>query len=326
MIEQALSRLAAGGWEVPVIIAGAMLTVILAAAGLRAALGRGRDEVRERLERAAGDAAGAGSGSGSGSGDGGLLARLARPFAWATRPTRAAELSRLRARLAQAGLRSDHAMELFLATKVVMAATVTLAFLHVNSRLAHGLRFPMDAAVAVWTCGGAFLLPSLWLAGRIRDRQVAIQRSLPDAMDLMVTCVEAGLGLDAALARVSDEMSLAAPLLGSELKLTFLEIQAGIARRDAFRRLADRTGVEDLRQLSAVLTQTEIFGTSVARALRVHADGMRVRRMQLAEEKAGMVGVKMTFPLVLCILPSLVAVVMGPALASIFEHIIKPGR
>jgi tight adherence protein C len=136
-------------------------------------------------------------------------------------------------------------------------------------------------------------------------------------MDLLVTCVEAGLGLDAALSRVAEEMALAAPLLGRELNVTFLEIQAGVPRRDAFRRLADRTGVEDLKTLSAVLTQTEIFGTSIARALRVHAEGMRVKRMQKAEERAAMVSVKMTFPLILCILPSLIAVVLGPAAAQI---------
>ena len=140
-------------------------------------------------------------------------------------------------------------------------------------------------------------------------------------MDLLVTCVEAGLGLDAALARVADEIRLASPLLAQELNLTFLEIQAGIARRDAFRRLSERTGVEDLRQLSAVLTQTEMFGTSIAKALRVHADGMRIKRMQRAEERAASVGVKMTLPLILCILPSLIAVVLGPAMVSMIEQL-----
>jgi tight adherence protein C len=136
-------------------------------------------------------------------------------------------------------------------------------------------------------------------------------------MDLLVTCVEAGLGLDAAMARVSEEMTLASPILATELNHTFLEVQAGIPRADSFRRLAERTGVEDLRALSAMLIQTDIFGTSVARALRVHSDGMRVKRMQRAEEKAAMVSVKMTIPLVLCILPSLIAVVMGPAVVMI---------
>jgi tight adherence protein C len=144
-------------------------------------------------------------------------------------------------------------------------------------------------------------------------------------MDLMVTCVEAGLGIDAAMARVADEIGLASPLLGAELNLTFLEVQAGVSRPDAFRRLAERTGVEDLRSLSAMLIQTELFGTSVARALRVHAEGMRVRRMQRAEERAAMVGVKMTIPLVLFILPSLISVLLGPAIVSIFETLFTNG-
>jgi tight adherence protein C len=131
------------------------------------------------------------------------------------------------------------------------------------------------------------------------------------------------LGIDASLSRVSEEIGIASPTLAAELNVTFLEVQAGVTRPDAFRRLAERTGVEELRQLSAMLIQTELFGTSVARALRVHAEGMRIKRMQRAEEKAAMVGVKMTIPLVLCILPSLIAVMLGPAIASIVETLFR---
>jgi tight adherence protein C len=310
-------------WELGLIALAAMTTVVLLAAGARAMLVPRRDEVLDRLE-GGGERADAGPAA-EGGASAGVLARLARPFAWVARPTQAAELNRLRQRLVQAGFRSEYAMELFLASKLVLAGLATLAFLHVNGRLVRGLSFPMDAAVAVWLCGAMFFLPNLWLGGRIKQRQLTLERSLPDAMDLLVTCVEAGLGLDAALSRVAEEMHLAAPLLASELQLTFLEVKAGVARREAFRRLADRTGVEDLRQLSAVLTQTEIFGTSIARALRVHGDSMRTKRMQKAEEKAGMVGVKMTIPLILCILPSLMAIVLGPALVSIYEKLINNG-
>jgi tight adherence protein C len=312
--------LGAVGWPAAALLGAVMTTVLLLAAALRATFVRRTDDVLDRLDPVvarplAGEAAGEGDGSGR------LLSRLARPFAWAARPTRAAELSRLRVRLMQGGLRAEHAMELFLASKLMLAALATVGFLQINGRFANGLQFPLDAAVAVWLCGAMFFLPSLWLSGRIKKRQLAVGRALPDAMDLLVTCVEAGLGLDAALQRVADEIELAAPLLGSELRLTFLEIQAGIPRREAFRRLAERTGVEDLRQLSAVLAQTEMFGTSIARALRVHADSMRIKRMQKAEERAGMVGVKMTLPLVLCILPSLMAVVLGPAMVAIYENL-----
>ena len=147
-----------------------------------------------------------------------------------------------------------------------------------------------------------------------------IEEALPDSMDLLVTCVEAGLSLDAAMARVAQELELVAPVLAQEMKQTLLEIQAGVRRSDAFHRLSNRTGVEDLRTLSAMIIQTEMFGTSVSRALRVHAEGMRTKRMQRAEEKAAMVSVKMTVPLILCILPSLFAVVIGPAIAMIAKR------
>jgi tight adherence protein C len=136
----------------------------------------------------------------------------------------------------------------------------------------------------------------------------------------MVTCVEAGLALDAAMSRVAQELELVAPILGQEMKQTLLEIQAGVRRSDAFHRLSNRTGVEDLRTLSAMIIQTEMFGTSVSRALRVHSEGMRTKRMQRAEEQAAMVSVKMTVPLILCILPSLMAVVLGPAAVLIINN------
>jgi len=306
-------------WELGALGVTALMFVVLLAAGARALMVGQRDEVIERLDRL-GDPGLEQAMRVSGITGGGLLARLLKPFARLVRPTQAVELSRLRLRMQQAGLRSDHAMELYLASKLLLACAGTLTFLYSNSRMVGGLAFPMDAAVAVWTCASFFLAPNFWLSRRIKLRKLELERSLPDAMDLLVTCVEAGLGLDAALARVADEIRLASPLLAQELNVTFLEVQAGIARRDAFRRLSERTGVEDLRQLSAVLTQTEMFGTSIARALRVHADGMRIKRMQRAEERAASVGVKMTLPLVLCILPSLLAVVLGPAVATMVEQ------
>jgi tight adherence protein C len=293
----------------------ASLALAAAGLGLRRML-PGRSVVIERLERTVGRIEP--SEHLAGKVEAGPSSYL-RPVIWMVRPSRAEELSRLRQKLVQAGLRGPRALELFLAAKVLLAVALTVAFLQINARLQRQLVFPFDLGVAVWVCAAGFFLPHLWLRSRARARQILISNALPDAMDLTVTCVESGLGLDAAIARVAQEIGLAAPELGSELNLTFLEIQAGVPRADAFRRLAERTGVDDLRSLSAMLIQTEMFGTSVARALRVHGDGMRVRRMQQAEERAGMVGVKMTFPLVLCILPALIAVVMGPAVATIVE-------
>lgn len=309
-------------WELAAAAFAGMVFVAAVAAGIRARLAR-RDEIVERIERVVASSSQGlrGEGAPSESEDPqAALARLFRPVAWLARPTRSDELAQLRAKLIRGGFRGKHAMEVFLGVKLLATPALTLTFLFVNSKLPTPLTFPNDAAVALVLAALAFFFPNLWLHGRIRERQEAIERALPDAMDLLVTCVEAGLGLDAAIARVSEEMRLAAPLLAQELNHTFLEIQAGVARADGFRRLAERTGVEDLRALSAILIQTDMFGTSIARALRVHSDTMRVRRGQRAEEKAAMVSVKMTIPLILCILPSLIAIVMGPAIAMIVKN------
>jgi tight adherence protein C len=254
-----------------------------------------------------------------------IFGRLAAPLVELTKPLAADEISQLRRQLIHAGRRSRHALEVFVACKVGLAVIATATFLRLNSQTVDGLRMPLVAVVAVLLCAGGFLLPNVWLWLATSRRQNLVRRSLPDAMDLLVTCVEAGLGLDAALSRVARELRLSAPLLAGELNLTFLETQAGVPRREALRRLAERTGVGDLRQLAAVLTQTEIFGTSVAAALRVHGDGMRVSRMQNAERRAAMVAVKMTIPLVLFILPALVGVLLGPAVVSIATKMIDKG-
>jgi len=316
-----LAAVSAVNGELVAIALALAAALVAVAAAVQALLAPARSPVLERIDRVVGAGAADGARTSRKKAPG-MWSRLSRPFVSLARPTRPDELSRLHLQLIQAGLRSERVMEAFLASKLVMAATATVVFLQVNGRLPRGLVFPMEAAAAFGVCAVAFFLPNLWLASRIKERQAKIESGLPDAMDLLVTCVEAGLGLDAALARVADEMKLATPLLATELNTTCLEVQAGIARREAFRRLSERTGVEDLRQLSAVLAQTEVFGTSIARALRVHAEGMRVRRMQDAERRAAMVGVKMTFPLVLCILPSLMAIVLGPAMVAIFTKLV----
>lgn len=301
-----------------------MVSVVAVAAGLRLMFA-GRSEVVERLERV-------GRQDLEIFGQGGtpvaepheekssqFLGKLLSPLAKLARPAAGEELSRARLDLIRAGYRGEFALEIFLGLKLVLAAIVPMIFLQVNSMRETPLAFPIDVVMAVWLCGLSFWVPNLIMRSKIKERQTELERALPDAMDLLVTCVEAGLGLDSALARVAEEMQLSSPQLSDQLTQTFLEIQAGIQRADAFRRLAERTGVEDLRQLSAMLIQTDMFGTSVARALRVHSDSMRVKRMQRAEEKAAMVSVKMTIPLVLCILPSLIAVVMGPAIVMIMK-------
>jgi tight adherence protein C len=315
------------GFELVLAAVAGMVFVIALAAGIRSMLS-GRNEVVERLERTGArefrafeaSSVGALPDASAGERASQTLARLLRPFAFLAKPAKSEELSRARLSLIRGGYRGENALEIFLGLKLLLAPLFTIAFLEVNSQVRNPLEFPLDVVVAVWICAVSFFAPNFWLNSKIKERQNALERALPDAMDLLVTCVEAGLGLDAAMSRVSQEMGLAAPILAGEMNLTFLEIQAGIPRADAFRRLAERTGVEDLRALSAMLIQTDVFGTSVARALRVHSEGMRIRRMQRAEEKAAMVSVKMTIPLVLCILPSLMAVVMGPAIVMITKN------
>jgi len=305
-------------------IAG-MLCVLFIAVALRSTFS-GRNEVVDRLGRVGrGNALDTMDGSGAFRAPepkhdfAKTLASLLRPFASLARPTKSDELSRARLNMIRAGLRGENALEIFMGLKLFLAPLLTIAFLEFNANLTNPIQFPVDIVLSVWICGFVFFVPNFWLNGKIKERQQALERALPDAMDLLVTCVEAGLGLDAAMSRVAQELVLSAPILADELNQTFLEVQAGVPRADSFRRLAERTGVEDLRSLSAMLIQTDIFGTSVARALRIHSDGMRVKRMQQAEEKAAMVSVKMTVPLVLFILPSLIAIVMGPAIVMITQ-------
>src|SRR5262249_39799786 len=156
----------------------------------------------------------------------------------------------------------------------------------------------------------------------VTARQTELSRALPDTLDLLITCVEAGLGIEAALNRLTAEIGLSAPLLAGELRQTTMEIQAGMGRADAFRRLAERTGLEELRSLSAMLIQTEMFGTSIGRALRVHSSAIRVKRTHRAEEQGATVAVKMMLPLIFCILPSLFVIIMGPAVVRILHNML----
>ena len=201
--------------------------------------------------------------------------------------------------------------------KVLLALCFVVVLLWVNTARLNPISMLPAWGIAVAALG--FFIPNIWVARRAAERKRSIDEGLPDTLDLMVTCVEAGLGLDAALQRVAGEMMLAHPVLAEELTLTFLEVKAGARRTEAFRALADRTGVTDLKTLAATLNQTDMFGTSVGQALRVQAEGMRVHRMQRAEERAGVLSVKMTVPLVVCFLPALLAVILGPAWVNIVE-------
>jgi len=231
-------------------------------------------------------------------------------------PTPAGEMGKLRARLVASGYRRPEALAVFIGMRLGLAV---LAFALVA--------LPIFGRANVLLSFGAaalgYLLPGMALGRMAQRRQHRIRLSLPDALDLLVVSVEAGLGLDQAIQRVGEELAFAHRELSDELRLVNLELRAGTARSDALHNLATRTGVDDLSSLVAMLVQTDKFGTSVAQSLRVHSDTLRTKRRQRAEEAAAKTGVKMVFPLVFCIFPAIWVVTIGPA-AIKFVQVLFP--
>jgi len=291
-----------------------LAAVAFLASGVRAIVARSEESLAQRL--GALDAAQPAAAEPARGRIGAALARALAPLAKLAQPGRDQE-SRLRQRLAQAGLRAESAPTIFSAAKVLAASAGLAAFAWVSATRVDPL--PLGPALAVLPFAVGYYLPDAWLRQRIAARKLALERGLPDALDLLVTCVEAGLGLDQAMQRVADEIALAWPVLSDELHLTYLEVNAGIRRIEAMYRLAERTGLAELKSLAATLNQTEIFGTSIGTALRVQSESMRIRRMQRAEERAAIVSVKLMIPLVVCVLPSLIAIVVGPAVVNIIN-------
>jgi len=216
------------------------------------------------------------------------------------------EMGTLRLRLVQAGFRRDEALTIFFGMRVTVA-------LGLFSLFAGGLIGRPNMLMALGGLGLGYILPGMLLARLAKRRAHRIRLSLADMLDLLVVSVEAGLGLDAALQRVGQELAFAYPELADELRLINLELRAGKPRSEALRNLADRTGVDDLSSLVTMLIQTDKFGTSVAQSLRVYSETLRTKRRQRAEEAAAKTGVKMVFPLVVCIFPAIWVITIGPA-------------
>jgi tight adherence protein C len=181
-------------------------------------------------------------------------------------------------------------------------------------------------AFAFVAAGLAYFTPTLWLGRAISERRRTIQNGLADAIDLMIVCIESGSGIDQALNRVAEELALPYPALARELELVSAETRAGKPRIEAFKNFAERTKVDDVRSLVAMLVQTDRFGTSVGQALRTHAETSRTKRRQRAEEKAAKLGVKLLFPLVFCLFPAFYLVVLGPAMIQIFRQFVWGGQ
>jgi tight adherence protein C len=232
------------------------------------------------------------------------------------------EQSALKTKLANAGFRSDAAVMVYSGLRLACL----LLFL-AGSFVAFVLGRPMTLGNIQWVIiftGFGFYLPSMVLWYLRRKRQETIFLTLPDALDLLVVCVESGLGLDAAMRRVCEEMQDHAKVICEELSLANFQLQVGRPRREVLHDLGVRTGVDDVRSLAAILIQADRFGSSIAQALRVQSDSMRTRRKQLAEEKAAKTAVQLLFPLILFIFPGIFVVLVGPAAINIAETLIKP--
>jgi tight adherence protein C len=248
--------------------------------------------------------------------------RMLKPLAQHLTPGEHVRSNSMRMRLVQAGYMRPSALGTYYAIRLVCAVALPLLIvallpilsktLSVNQLLVLG-----GSAVLI----GLYLPPAM-LSRRISQRQLEVSEGFPDALDMMLVCVEAGLGLDAAINRVGSEIGKAHPILGEQMELVGLEMRAGKPRHEALRNLASRTGVDEVRSLSTLLIQSDALGASIAQSLRVHAEDMRARRMLKAEEKAHKLPVKLSIPLILCVLPSLMIVILAPAALRIMDTLL----
>ncbi|WP_256081218.1 type II secretion system F family protein [Massilia sp. YIM B04103] len=241
------------------------------------------------------------------------VARVVQPFTRLSLPEEGWERSELRTRFMNAGWRNASVPTLYFAAKTVLS----LGLPAVSGALAAGLASRMPGQGFMFLLFGAatlgYYLPNGVLANIARRRQRDIFENLPDALDLLTVCVEAGLSMERALAKVAAEVHIKSMVLAQELQLVLMEMRAGFSKEKALRNLALRSGVEDVDTLVAMLVQAERFGTSMGDSLRVHAENLRLKRSQAAEEAASKVAVKLLFPLIFCIFPALMVVLMGPA-------------
>jgi tight adherence protein C len=223
----------------------------------------------------------------------------------------------------RAGIHNESASAVHWGVKIVLAVVSPSVFIVTRTLALGGLSNEITIAAAVSCAVLGFYLPDIWLNRRAERRRLRLLESLPGAMDLLVICVEAGMGLDSAINKVAQELSIGAPELGEEFKLMNLEMRAGKQRTDALKNLSARTNLDEISSLTTLLIQTDKFGTSMADALRVYSEAYRTQRYQRAEEVAAKLPVKMAIPLVFCIFPSLFLVVLGPAAINIYRVLIK---
>jgi tight adherence protein C len=292
------------------------LAVFLFVGGLLFMLSWAANPARRRLE-ALGSAGGEARGSWAT-----VIVNAVQPFARYLMPASGKERGTMEDKFVKAGIQSAHAMPVFYGAKTALALLLLLAWMFASNMLPRLTTQQVIFYGALISFIG-LTIPNFILNRMVERRQRALRNAFPDALDLLVVCVESGLGLAAGLQRVASELQVSHPELAGELERVNAEMQAGMERELALRNMATRTGLEDIRSLVGLLVQTMRFGTSVADALRVYADEFRDRRMQAAEEQAAKLGTKMIFPMVLCFFPSFFLVAIGPAvirLVQVFGH------
>ncbi|HOX39491.1 MAG TPA: type II secretion system F family protein [Candidatus Brocadiia bacterium] len=307
------------------VVAIIVVVLVLAALGVAAIIGSKKGSLNTRLGVPSEESAGTVKITSSGPDFGTLMTeKVFKPLSAVLQPRGGG--SGVRQRLLYAGIRRKGALEIFLGFKLMLMIVLPLflggAIYFMNKPDGMFAR----AKILQWALGGValgMLLPNFYLGSKARKRQESITLTLPDALDLLVVCVEAGLGLDAAILKIGEEMRETAPDLAEELVLVNLEMKAGKPRQEALRNLGLRTGVEDCKQLAARIIQADRFGTSIAKSLRIHSGVLRTRRRQAAEEKAAKTTVKLLFPLVFFIFPCIFLVILGPAAVMISRAFLK---
>jgi tight adherence protein C len=307
-----------GGNTAILFIALAAAAVFALTMGLSGIVGGLLDPVRRRLGQLSSDEYKAGSNAAA-------LADSLSKFAALIAPRTERERQRVDRLLMYAGYRSTSARTLYYGVKALLVMTLPIVVLLASPMFPtlSTNRLMLFAAMAGYI---GWIACSMWLDHQVAKRQRALRAGFPDALDLLVVCVESGLGLAPALQRVAEELAVSHPALGDELVLVNAEMRAGVERGTALKNLSERTGLEDIRGMTALLVQTMRFGTSIADALRVYAEEFRDKRTQAAEEEAAKIGTKMVFPLVLFLFPAFFLVAIGPAVIGLIDVFARLGN
>lgn len=276
--------------------------------------------IKSRLDQIAAGGHAAVKDQAAGSGWKQTIVRLAKPLAKLTLSNDEWDNSSYRIRFMRAGLRSPAVPAIYFASKTVLLFLLPGLFLLFAGT--DNLEMATEAAVLSVLAAAGYYAPNAWLSRTIAYRQRELFENFPDAIDLMTICVEAGLGLDAALAKVGKEIQVSSPVLAEEIRQIDLELRAGASRENALRNLAVRSGVEEIEALVAMLIQADRFGTSTAVSMRVFSDVLRAKRRLRAEEAAGKIELKLLFPVTFFIFPALLAVLLGPAFINIYRNLL----